>query len=100
MLKTENLLLKDCNKIFFKSQNTLFTRFWCWLVMNSASAMGPEKKTKTKRQTQTTAIPKQSMTCTKTIRKPNSSNFHKHRKIQTSKTGQQKEKGPDPHYYS
>ena len=88
MLKTENLLLKHCNKIFFKSQNTLFTRFWCWPVMNSA--MGPAKKAKTKRQTQTTAIPKQSMTCTKTIRKPNSSNFHKHRKIQTSKTGQQR----------
>ena len=52
--------------------------------------MGPAKKAKTKRQTQTTAIPKQSMTCTKTIRKPNSSNFHKHRKIQTSKTGQQR----------
>ena len=47
MLKTENLLLKHCNKIFFKSQNTLFTRFWCWLVMNSA--MGPEKKNKNKK---------------------------------------------------
>ena len=46
MLKTENLLLKHCNKIFFKSQNTLFTRFWCWLIMNSA--IGPAKKTKTK----------------------------------------------------
>ena len=29
-----------------------------------------------------------------------SSNFHNHRKIQTSQTGQEKEKGLDPHYYS
>ena len=40
------------------------------------------------------------MTCTKTIRKPNSSNFLNHRKTQTSQAGQQKEKGLDPHYYS
>ena len=40
------------------------------------------------------------MTCTKTIRKPNSSNFLNHRKIQTSQAGQQKEKCLDPHYDS